>query len=336
MENKKKINDYDYLHANARVRGMERNLVTVEKLRRMAEASSEKEALKELADCGYGDISSESELNRVIIEKRRELAEEMKAMLPDAGMIDFFLIKYDYHNAKVILKSLAVGGDYKGAILDCGRVKAQDMEAALTAVSTDPEGHLTPAMREAVENAKQMIAKTFDAQVSDTILDRACYKEMLDTAAGTGSDFLTGYARLAIDVLNLRTAVRLRKMGEDCSRIMNFFIEGGDFDISKFNTDITPEYLASVFDNSRLAPVAAAGADAIQNAGSMLALDNAAENALMTYMQQAKYAAFGESPAIAFMAAKEAEFSVVHTVLANRHGGLSPQLIMEGLRNTYA
>lgn len=47
----------------------------------------------------------------------------------------------------------------------------------------------------------------------DLICDRECYADILEAAKASGSSFVTGYVRLLIDTINLKTFVRAEKDG---------------------------------------------------------------------------------------------------------------------------
>lgn len=62
---------------------------------------------------------------------------------------------------------------------------------------------LSDAFRTALKQAQETLAATKDPQLSDLVLDRACYEEMAQLAKDTGSKFLQGYVSLSVDVANL-------------------------------------------------------------------------------------------------------------------------------------
>ena len=58
-----------------------------------------------------------------------------------------------------------------------------------------------------------MLSATRDPQLGDMVLDRRYFQELLVLAEETGSLFLQGYVQRMIDAANLRTAVRVLRMG---------------------------------------------------------------------------------------------------------------------------
>ena len=107
----KKLKDTDYLGISTRVRAMENRLLTRERMERMIEARTSEEAAKVLTECGYGELSNvtASGLDEVLAQARDAVYKDMRSSVPDHNLIDVFQMKYDYHNAKVLLKAEAMG-----------------------------------------------------------------------------------------------------------------------------------------------------------------------------------------------------------------------------------
>jgi V/A-type H+-transporting ATPase subunit C len=127
-----KLKDTDYLSISARIRAMENRLLTHERMERMLEARSNDEAVKVLSECGYGDFSAATPaaMEEKLVEARNATYKDLRSAVPDPGFVDIFRIKYDYHNAKVLLKSEAVGADAARLLVEGGRYPAAALREA--------------------------------------------------------------------------------------------------------------------------------------------------------------------------------------------------------------
>ena len=105
--------DTDYLTISARIHAMENRMLTRERMDRMIDARDEGEALKVLSECGYGgtDGVSGQSLEGLLAQTRAETFEEIRGAIPDPRVADLFQMKYDYHNAKALVKGEAMGAD---------------------------------------------------------------------------------------------------------------------------------------------------------------------------------------------------------------------------------
>jgi len=341
LERFQEIQDIDYLYANTRIRSLERSLMTTERLRRMAEAKTDDELLKVLEECGYGEIGSLSQVPAAVAQKRAEILDDMLKMAPDKTVVQIFLLKYDYHNLKAILKGEAAKTEYESTLMEGGRIPLKKMIASVSSAVIGLDGELTVTMKHAANEAREVLARTGDPRLSDTVLDRAAFAEMMELAQESQrghkakNDFLIEYVKLQIDSINMRTAVRLKRMNQDSALISKYFIEGGNIPLSSLRVEITPESLISIFETSPLKEAAHSAADALREGRGLALVDTQVENALLNYLKNAKYMPFGEMHIIAYIAARETEFTAINMVLAARKAGLSPEEIMERLRETY-
>ena len=326
------ITDADYLHASARVRALESSLLTPERLRRMAEATSDQDALKVLSECGYGEDLSLENLDQAIQKKREDAFSEAEKMLPDPTLLNIFRLKFDYHNIKCLLKANAQNQPFEQLLLNGGSLPLTKL---LQATAENDFADFPPLMREAANEALEVLQRTHDPRLADTALDRAMFAQMLQMATASSIKFLVEYVKLTIDSANLRLVVRLYKMGQEPARIAEFASPGGNLSLDRLRTDFTAEAIEAAYLNTPLQAAAQVGAEALRGQNSLAAVDQAADNALMHYLRQAKYIAIGAEPVLAFYAAAELESTVVNTVMAGRKAGQKPDTIMERLRMTY-
>ena len=94
---------------------------------RMIDAATPEESYKTLLECGYAPLErcTLENVEHALSQARRELYREVSVLAPDKRIIEIFQIKYDYHNAKLALKSKRTGEDVSRLAMDCGRFAAQ-------------------------------------------------------------------------------------------------------------------------------------------------------------------------------------------------------------------
>ncbi len=334
MKEKDKIQDLDYLYASARLRSLEKGLLNRERMERMCEAKTLEDAAKVLAECHYDNFmpSHLADVEKALAEQRNEVFALLSSLAPDERMIDVFKVKYDYHNVKTILKGEHGNEEHHFLLTPCGRIPISQLTEMMR---EDVTAGMPKLMRQAVAEARDILGRTGDPQLVDFILDKACFAEMLELAAATKSDFLLGYVRLQIDGVNLRSAIRSQRMGRGYDFLKLCLIPGGNIDSSRLLADITPDLLEALYHSTPLADAAVAAAAALRGETGLATVDLQCDDAYMTYLQGAKYIAFGEQPLIAYLAAKESEFTAVRTIMAGRFADLKPEMIRERLRKAY-
>ena len=174
-----------------------------------------------------------------------------------------------------------------------------------------------------------------DPQRSDLILDRACYAEMARLAQELQSSFLQGYVRLSVDVANLRTAVRVHRMGREGDFLRQVLLPGGNVSETAIAA-ARGDALGEVFRSGPLAQAADLGAKLTQpEGGALTAFERECDNALTAYLAAARRVPFGEEAVIGYLYAKELEFTAIRAIFAGRAAGLDGETIRSRLRETY-
>ncbi len=328
------MKDTDYLAISTRVRAMENRLLTRERRERMLDARTDEEVIKILMECGYAEPENLSvpAVNAVLSQAREELFRELKEAVPQRELVEVFQVKYDYHNAKVLLKAEAVGEDAGRLLMSGGRY---DRKALSDAFQRGTLSDCSELFRRAVEEARSVLADRRDPQRADLILDRACYEEMTAAAQNSGSPFLQGYVRLAIDAVNLRVAVRCARMNAGQELLRMSLLPGGNVDPQAIAAAKGGD-LAGKFAASALESAAQSGASLTAPGGwSLTHFEQLCDDALMDYLAQARRVAFGEQPVVGYLCAREAEATAIRTILSGRKAGLSGEEIRERLRESY-
>ncbi len=241
-------------------------------------------------------------------------------------------MKYDYHNAKTLVKGEAMGADIRRLLSPGGRY---DPEQMADGYQKENLSGVSPTFQRAVQEARTILKETGDPQRSDVALDRACFGEMAQLAKDCKSAFLEGYVRLCIDAANLRTAVRVSRMEKGSDFLLQVLLPGGNVS-EKTLSAARGEDLGSLFQTGPLAKAAELGAKAARPAGGPLtAFERECDNAVTRYVSDAKRVPFGEETVIAYLYAREAELTAIRTILASRRAGLDGAAIRERLRDTY-
>ena len=323
-----------YLYISAMLRAREVRMLNREKAERMLDAPGFEESARLLTDCGYEDMSqmNAAEIDGALQRHRDGLFRELEQLCPDKALVDVFRIKYDYHNAKVILKAEAMGSDPASLMSRAGRVKP---DAMLSAYREERLGELPGLLGGALRDGKELLARSGNPQQVDFLLDKTCYTELSAMAAKLDNDFLKNYVAALADSTNLRSAVRTIRMGKNADFLRQALVPGGKVDPDRILSAASGETLAAVFAGSALGEAAAFGAAAVEG-GEMTAFERACDNAVMKVLREAKLSSYGAETVIAYLAAVENEITAVRMILTGKLTGIDPHSIRERLRDLYA
>ena len=328
----KKIKDTDYLVISARIRAMETGLLTGERMEQILASRSDEEVVKLLQEGGYPTMSLESPeaMDAAITAAREETLQDLGDSAPDKQYLDIFKLKYDYHNAKAILKAQAMDTDPDHMLADLGRVPAAELKEMITGGDMN---QLPPLLAAAIAEAKEVLETTRDPQLGDIVLDRWMYRDEMETAETIGSEFLRGYVRVSIDAANLRSLVRTLRMGKNAAFWEGVLVSGGTVGESEILTVAGNNGggLAELYASTELKDAAQAGADALKG-GALTKFEKLCDDAVSGYLSGAQMVAFGEAPLIGYLAARETEYTNLRILLMGRAAGLDPETIRARLR----
>ena len=330
----KKLKENDFLSISARIRVMETRLLTAERMERMIDAKDVNDAAKILSECGYPDLGdvTPSSLEAMLAQAQAALFQDMGEAVDDRALIDVFRCKYDYHNAKTLVKAESLGADQDRLLLGGGRY---DPATLAEDYRREDLSAYAGTFREAIGLAREVLGSSGDPQQADLILDRAYFQELAALAQCSGSRFLAGYVTALIDGANLRAAVRAARLGKGPDFLRQVLVAGGSVPPGDICVAQGSE-LAHLFRDTGLAAAAEAGAElAVPNGGPLTGFERLCDDAVMDYLDKAKAIPFGEQPVVAYLYAREAEATAVRIILAGRMAGLDGATIQQRLRRAY-
>lgn len=329
--------EYDYVFSSVLLRSKEVQLLNRADLERIAGQKDIGSAMRVLTEFGYGDAKTETgagSADEMLTNSLDEAYALVFSILPDEPEMKLFLYPNDYHNAKVLLKAEALKLDPAPFLIEAATIPPAKMEEA---VRKRDFASLSSYMKQAIHQAAESFAKSRDPQEIDITLDIACYGDMLSEAGKLGNDFVMGYVKLLIDILNMSTFIRLRKIGKSRNFFGKIFLEGGNVD-KGFFAGAYEEAYSTIAD--KLQPygyyeVFAAGAEEVRQTGNFALLEKLLDDLKIKFAKECKYRSFGLDVAAAYLIAKETEVKNLRIIFAGIAAGTDLKVIAERLRETY-
>ncbi len=329
----KATRDTDYLYASGRIKAMEKSFLDRRMLLRLCESGSVADGVKLLCEQGYLPQDTDpTALHEAFSNVSVSCYEQASGLFPDGKILDYFRVKYDYHNVKAILKGIASGEDYDPLLSRCGRVAPSVL---VSAIIEEKYFSLPNRLAHAVFEAKAALLRSGDPQIVDGYLDKEQYADMGALAKETGVKYLCDYFALQVDMQNLRAAVRLARMGADYTELKKYFIKGGSVSINRLLTELTPDVVTHNFTGEYFTKVASAACSALKREQGLAELDRAVDDALTSFIKRGKLVAFGVEVPVSYVAAKENELVVLRTIFAGLKARQSSERLAEKLRETY-
>lgn len=324
-----KNRDSDYICLSAILRAKEAKLLSRARLEQMLTEPGFADACHIAAAAGYEDMSGMTVqgVNEALAAHRAAEYEDLSSMIPDKSVMEFYRLRYDYHNAKVLVKS---GGDAKKNASMFSAACRYGVDELLEAYAADDVyfGALPETFARAIREAKQALARTNNPQLADFVLDRAQYREELRAAEALGKPFFLEFARNRIDRANLCSTLRTAGLSKRAELLQQALLEGGHVDPADIlaamdsREELSRLFSATIFREAAAAP-------------DMTAFEKAAENAQRDFLMNGNYVNFGPEVVIEYLAALENEILSLRVILTGKLMGIGADTLRERLRESY-
>ena len=330
-----KISDQDYLYLSAMLSARESHMLSREAMERMIDAPSFDDAAKLAVEYGFEDMSgmNASQVEQALSRRRRDIYAELEGIVPEKQITDAFRIRFDYHNAKVMVK--AEGADVDGAYLlsESGRIPPEKL---IEAYNSENFTGFPDDLRTAIVEAKSVLNRTENPQLADFILDRAYFAEMAKAAEQVSSPFFRGYVGALADSANLSAAIRTRRMGRDAEFLRRALVPGGSRGTEAvLQAFAAGDGIAELFKGTVFEEAAEKGI-AASTGGSLTEFELACDNAVTKYLAGARYSGFGAEKVVAYLAETETELTAARMILTGKLSGVKPEKLRERLRDNNA
>lgn len=216
------------IFANGRVSVLTTRLFTADKFVRLAECNSLAEAVRLLADGGYGGgvvLANPNDYDNMLRAETERLLAEFKELCVNVAARNFFLAQYDFVNAKVLMKAKYMRTDgVHGCFAEAAFAPAK-MQADFV---DDNYADYPKAMAEGCDAVDARFAAGERApSVVDAELDKAMFAYMKKCAAKSGISVVKKLCAYRIDATNIITIARAKKAGFDETKFLSLVIDGG-------------------------------------------------------------------------------------------------------------
>jgi len=332
------MSENKYLYSVTRTRALETKLLDKAKIERMIEARNADEVIKILYETEYaGSISEmksiddyESVLSKELLNTYKLLSE----ISPVPELTNLFQLRYDIHNLKTLLKSSYLDEENDELLSEIGTIPVQQLKGM---VKDKNFVDLDPVLRECVEEVVGEFTVNPDPQLIDVALDKGLYNLMYKVARDNKSSFLTDYISTQIDLINIKSLVRVKSMGYGREFLKKVILDNGKLDYAFFS-NIFDESFETLID--RLAykdygKVVEEGISNYMRTKSLTRFEKLSDDFIFELAKKGKYVAFGIEPLIGYLMAKENETKIIRMIMVGKINEIPNELIRERLRDVY-
>ena len=342
----KKLQPTEYMYASARIRALENRLIGRERMALLIEARSSDEVMDRLAEFGLSPAETDGEVTALpvgeaqsraregmLLAVLREAYQEVETSVPDPLVFRYFRYPYDCNNIKAAIKCAIRGISAEDLLFDFGTVPADEVEELLREGKYD---QFPAAMAAAISEAKEAFETTADPRRIDTILDRACYADMMADAAASGEETLLSWLKAKIDLTNILMTLRILRMnmgGVGASFLEESLLPGGTLDRAFFEKayDAGEDDLWDALRPTAYAKLATVEGDP----RPLSAVEKATDDLYVELVRKDAKTPFGAPVVGGYLVGCETAVKNIRIVLAAKDAELDPAVIRERIRVSY-
>jgi len=328
------MDDTIFAQSVARIRFLETKMLDKAKIEALVEAKGFDDCLRILQDSRYSEyvaMSSYEEGLRLAIE---DFYRDMYKTSPIKEVVDILAIRYDGHNTKCLVKGKLTGIDTSGIVIDAGKIPAEKLKLM---IKEESFRDMPKTLRFYVEKALEGYKNAQDPQQIDITLDKGMYQYMLEVAKNSGLDFLVDIVRLMIDIVNIKSFIRIKIQDKGKEFLHGTYIAGGHLDVDVFVNNLSDSlenFSNKIMHTDHFKWVKEGIGEYIKD-GDLGGMEKYGDNYILDYLRKTKFISFGPEPIISFIIAKENEIRALRIILTGKKNEVSPEIMRERLRDVY-
>ena len=323
-----------YAYACARISALEKSLFGKDAVRRMAEGSLE-DALRLLADAKYGNLpdATGEDTERMIESVRRQTAETIRDLSPDATLTDLFLLQTDAQNLKVLVKARLLG--ISDAIWLEGGLYTRDQLSTMVA---DAKYDLLPTrMQEAMNRLEAKLKISQEPQLVSVFADYGYHTHCLEVSKTVKEPFAKQYFSALCDFNNVITFLRMRAMGAQKEDLKEVLLPSAGVQSEALIAayELSAETLTKAISGSVAKSALLDGLNQMLVTGSISMLEKSRDDYLLSLVNDHRHDTMTIFPIVGYYLARDREAKAVRLILTVKRNGLDDAIITERLRKLY-
>lgn len=252
----------------------------------------------------------------------------IRGYAPDCRELEILLYRNDFHNLKAVLKAVISNRDPQQYFIAPSNVELSQLTEAIN----NKEYEILPEyMRRTAEQAYELLTRTLDGQLSDSLIDTGALSAMQKSSAEFGGEFMQRYSQLLTVCSDIKTAYRCSVMKKSV-QFTEAAVCGSD--------ELDKDSLVKASVNGAEAFFSYLESTPYNEAAALLKASSAqyekwCDDVIMELAETARMQSFGSEPLAAYYIAKEAEIKNLRILTVCKEFGADRETITERMRKLY-
>lgn len=318
--------DTRYVYPTARVRGLEKYLLTDADFTRIKEERSFEDSFQGVSRFyPYSEsmkvCSSPEDFEKGLEEEWKRTYGELRSFAPEPDLIDLFWLEQDFHNIKILFKLQRKGENVQDFdeipyISVAGKV---DPEVLAGAIGRDDFYALPEAFKGLIQEAKQMMEREPSGRDIDIFLERKYLSWLVQGLSAYRDNFLIQLGTKLVDSHNIRTLLRVKFWEREDEReiLENSLVEGGTVGKQTMLAS-AGQPVDAVLDILRRSEFHEPVQEALgewEEKRTLFTLDNSLEEIILRFTSSGFYITFGREPLVNYFFLRNREIRKLRSIL---------------------
>lgn len=320
--------------ANGRIKSLERNLLTADKITRMIDSVDLTEAVRILAEVNYGGglvLDDPRLFDKLLSQEEAEVCKLVLTLVPDGYGMECFILANDYHNAKSLYKAKITGVSNKDALKPYGILG--DISAIVS--GGDYSSLPLPMQSAFLELDTLALNGELSPRTIDVSLDKAYFADVFQRLNSSKKTVITDYFKLLADNTNIRTMARCKKCGLPKKEFENAIVSGGKLGVDKLLElfDVSDQ---EAYEKMRYGDYSKAFELLTHENTSLVDFEKYSDSQLIKLFKSQKADMFSPAPVAGYYVGKMSEIKTVRLILVCVLNGVAKEEIYRRLKENYA
>ena len=317
------------IYANARAKALSKNLLGEDRLNRMVDAPTAEDAIKILSEVNFGDgisVDSAIDFEKLIDAEQKKFFAFLKENGSPENEAKFFLLKNDFHNAEVFIKSKHLKKDFEHITAPDGTIEKGVLKDLIMG---DEYGNLPEQMGKALLQCDaDFVGGKASGQSINEIMTKAYYEELFKVCEKDKT--LSKIFVFKVDCVNIGIALRTRNF----LLAKSAFLPHGKISNETLK-DLSEENLESLADKMKGTEYSSIISLAIEQklkGDPLSAFEKAIDQYPLKLLEKEKYNFEGNFQYLSYCFTRVAEMNDVRIVLVGLINGFDKMEIKRKLR----
>lgn len=326
----------DLVYSNARIKTLESNLLTEDKLNRIISSNNLLDAIKVLAELGYGNgfsLPNPNNYNDLLELENNKLIKLLKEVIPEKGGLEILLLDQDCKNLKSCFKlkysKLAKKEDL---LKESGLYNINDMYEQI--MQDNYSMFCSHISKTLVEIDYEFALGQKRPAFIDYAIEKAINKMCIEILNKKGTKQLKKFYFAKIDFINFSSFLRAKQLKLNFKTLKEMLLDGGNIEISVFekNYDQSYDQLQEIFRHKEAGKIYFNAINEIKENNSLITFEKEKDNYLISLFIDERNEIFSIAPIVTYYLQKKFEIKMVKLALVSVNNNIDKQEFRKRLR----